>query len=385
MPNDNEIKFDTWLKRINAISSIATAFLALIISVLTLSIYRNTYNITEEQFLLNSTENLALSVGSGNIDIVDLKPGEVEHELYYKVELSICIVNKSNLPISIVSESISRSDYGNAVRLSATIYELDLPISMQPQETKFLDCYMLIEIPDFVNKFIVEKFPEPSAVDFDTITKYLYFEKYTDLIGNEVIVEDRDGATYFTQHLTLPLSLRLGTSKGNDFTTQFYEGGPLFFLDKKYMDELSEQYGSWGIEFSKEPIVDDSNKNYMSFWEFIKRDPSVLLMLILPETAFAFAIAIAWIGYWHFLKMQREKRNHDNSNITQEDSYAEQENLPVKHETSPAEQETSPAEQETPPAERETLPAEQETPPTERETLPTEQETSSAGQEDSLT
>ena len=261
--------------------------------------------------MLNSTENLALSVGSSNTEIVDLKLGEGEPELYYRTELSITIINKSNLPIAIVSENISRHDYGNDVRLAPSIYELDLPISMQPQETKFLECYMLIKIPDFIKEFIVEKFPEPSAVDFDTITKYLFFEKYTDLIGNEVIVEEKDGTTYFTQYLTLPLSLRLGTSKGNDFSTQFYEGGTQFFLDKEYTDKLTEQYGSWRIDFSKEPIVDYSNINYMSFWEFIKRDPSSLLTFIIP----GIVIAIVLIGYWHFLKMQETKRNHDNSHM----------------------------------------------------------------------
>lgn len=158
-------------------SSVVTAFLALIISVFTLSIYKNTYNITKEQFLINTTENLAVSVGSSNVDIVDLKPDEAEFELYYKAELSICIINKSNLPIYIISERVYISDYGNTGRLSPTLNGLDLPILMQPQETKLLNCYMLIKIPDFINEFILEKFPEPSAVDFDTITKYLFFEK----------------------------------------------------------------------------------------------------------------------------------------------------------------------------------------------------------------
>jgi len=207
---------------------------------------------------------------------------------------------------------------------------------MQPQETKFLNCYMLIKIPDFINEFIVEKFPEPSAVDFDTITKYLFFEIGTDLIGNEVLIEEKGGTTCFTQHLTLPLSFQLGTSKGNDFSTQFYEGGPQFFLDKEYADELIKQYGSWSIEFSKVPIVDNSSKNYMSFWEFIKRDPSSLLMLIIPETVFALVISIVWIGFWHFPKTQKAKRA---AKMMQEN----QTNLPTEHDDLPTGQVVSPA------------------------------------------
>lgn len=295
--DNSESKFDVWIKRISAISSSVIAFLALIISVSTLSIYRNTYNITEEQFLLNTTENLTLSVGNNNVDIVDLKSGETEPELYCRTELSICINNKSNLPIYIVSANASRPEHGNAVQIFPTIDGLDLPISMQPQETKFLNCHMLIKIPDSINEFIVEKFPEPSDVDFDTITKYLFFEKCTDLIGNEVIIKEKGGTTYFTQHLSLPLSLELGTSKGNDFSTRFYMEGLNPPTDKEYMDELAEQYGSWGIHFSKEPID--------------KKEPLPLSFRILLD--FNCFSVVFFIGLFCIHKIRKAKANQENS------------------------------------------------------------------------
>lgn len=292
--------------RINAIATSAAAFAALIISISSLNINFSTYNLTKEQVSLNTTENLALSVGNGNVDIVDLKQGGTEPELYYSSELSISIINKSNLPISIVSGNISRADSENFARIFPNIYELDFPISMQPQETKNVDCYMLVKIPDFINEFIVEKFPEPSEVDFNTITKYLFFEKCTDLVGNRVIVEEKEGATKFKIHLTLPFSLQLGTAKGNAFSTQFYEGGAQFILDKEYADKLAEQYGSWGLEYSREPIVDDSSKNHMSFWQFIKEGPSTIVIIVIAIAFFAF-LAFIYVGFYILGKHQKQK------------------------------------------------------------------------------
>ena len=193
--------------------------------------------------------------------------------------------------------------FNNRLKNNSTIHKIDLPISMQPQETIFLDCYMQVKIPDFINEFIVEKFPDISHTDFDTITKYLFFEKRTDLIGNEVIVEEKDGSTNFKQHLTLPFSLRLGTSKGNDFSTKFYAGGNEFFLDKEYIDNLTKQYGSWSIEFSKESIVDDSGRNYKSFRNFIKNDPSFLLLIIIPTAIIAFV----YIGFFYYFEGRKMK------------------------------------------------------------------------------
>lgn len=326
---NREKKFDIMLKRTESFASVAIALMTLIISFFTFNVYKNTYSLTEEQFLLNTTENLALSVGSSDVDIVDLKTGGEEPELYYKVKLSVCIINKSNLPTSIIDINASRSGYGNDIRLFPTIHEVDLPISMQPQETMFLDCYMQVKIPDFINEFIVEKFPDISHTDFDTITKYLFFEKRTDLIGNEVIVEEKDGATNFKQHLTLPFSLRLSTSKGNDFSTKFYEGGTEFFLDKEHMDNLAEQYGSWGIEFSKEPIVDDSGKNYMSFWSFIKNDPSSLLLIIIPTAVFA----LVHVGFLYLFEIRKTKLKATITQDQKSNLQAEQDNATTDDKT----------------------------------------------------
>ena len=116
-------KLDIMLRRINAISTSAAAFAALIISISSLNINFNTYSLTKEQVSLNTTENLALSVGSRNADIVDLKQGEAEPELYYRAELSVCIINKSNLPISVVSGNIFRPDSENYARIFPNVYQ----------------------------------------------------------------------------------------------------------------------------------------------------------------------------------------------------------------------------------------------------------------------
>lgn len=289
------------LRRINAISTSAAAFAALIISISSLNINFNTYSLTKEQVSLNTTENLALSVGSRNADIVDLKQGEAEPELYYRAELSVCIINKSNLPISVVSGNIFRPDSENYARIFPNVYELEFPISMQPQETKNLDCYMLVKIPDFINEFIVEKFPEPSEVDFSTITKYLFFEKCTDLIGNKVVVKKEEETTKFIMHLTLPFTLQLGTATGNVFSTQFYEGGTQFFLDKEYANKLAEQYGSWSIEFAQKSIVDDSTQNNMSFWQFIIGTILIIIPII------TIIIAFLYVRFYILGKHQRQK------------------------------------------------------------------------------
>lgn len=306
METKHEKKLDIMLRRINAIATSAAAFAALIISISSLNINFNTYSLTKEQVSLNTTENLALSVGNGNVDIVDLKQGEAEPELYYRAELSVCIINKSNLPISVVSGDIFRPDSENYARIFPNVYELDFPISMQPQETKNLDCYMLVKIPDFINEFIVEKFPEPSEVDFSTITKYLFFEKCTDLVGNKVIVKEKGGTTKFIMHLTLPFTLQLGTAKGNVFSTQFYEGGTQFFLDKEYADKLAEQYGSWGLEYSTEPIVDNTSKNHMSFWQFLKESPSIILIIVITIALLVF-LTFIYVNFYILGKHQKQK------------------------------------------------------------------------------
>lgn len=293
----NEKKLDIILRRINAIATSAAALAALIISITSLNINFNTYNLTKEQMSLNTTENLVLSVQHRNVDIVDLKQGEAEPELYYRAELSICIINKSDLPISIVNGNISRDDHKDYVRIFPNIYDLDFPISMKPQETKNMDCYMLVKVPDFINKFIVDRFPEPSEVDFNTITKYLFFEKCTDLVGNKVVIKKKGETTSFIIHLTLPFSLQLGTAKGNAFSTQFYEGGAQFFLDKEYMEKLAEQYGSWSIDFSKEPIVDNSTQNTMKLWRFITG--TILIIVII--------IAFLYVGLYIWEKHQKKK------------------------------------------------------------------------------
>lgn len=299
----NEKKLDIILRRINAIATSAYALSALIIAITSLNMNFNTYNLIKEQVPLNTTENLVLSVQHKNEDIVDLNEGEAEPELYYKAELSIYIINKSDLPISIVGGNVSRADHKNFARIFPNIYDLDFPISMQPQETKNIDCYMLVKVPDFINEFIVDRFPEPSEVDFDTITKYLFFEKCTDLVGNKVVVKKNGKTTSFIMHLTLPFSLQLGTAKGNTFSTQFYEGGTQFFLDKEYADKLAEQYGSWSIHFEQAPIIDDSTQNNMSFWQFIKRTILIIVIVII----ITIIIAFLYVRFYILGKHQKQK------------------------------------------------------------------------------
>ena len=328
----HEKKLDIMLRRINAITTSAAAFAALIISISSLNINFNTYNLTKEQVSLNTTENLALSVENGNVDIVDLKQGEAEPELYYRAELSVCIINKSNLPISVVSGNISRADSDNYAQIFPNVYELDYPISMQPQETKNLDFYMLVKIPDFINE-LIEKFPEPSEVDFSTITKYLFFEKYTDLVGNKVIVKEKGGTTKFIMHLTLPFTLQLDTAKGNVFSTQFYEGGPEFFLDKEYEEKMTEQYGSWSLEFSTEPIADNSSKNHMSFWQFLKDNPSTILIIVIPIALWAFFNFIYYANLYIWGKHQKQKQATPMTQNKQVNLHTEHDDLLTEDET----------------------------------------------------
>ena len=311
--SNRERRVDIKLKRIESIVSSLTALIALIISFVT-------FGLTREQSLLDTTEDLALSVGSSNVNIIDLKPEETKPELYYRVDLSVCIINKSNLPIYINKKGVYRSDYGNDIHLSPTIHELDLPILMQPQETKFLDCYMQIKIPDFVNELIAEKFPDLSNTNFDPIEKYLFFEKRTNLIGDEVIVKEKDGRTHFKQYLTLPFSLYLSTSKGNSFSTQFYEGGPSFFLDNEYMDKLTEQYGSWEIEFDTKPIVDYSRKTFL---QLIISDPSILLVPLILCVIMGFVV----VGVLFIIVSKQNKADNTNNTNQQNHLQTEQNGL----------------------------------------------------------
>ena len=110
---------------------------------------------------------------------------------------------------------------------------------------------------------------------------------------------------------------------------------------------MSEQYGSWSIHFSREPIVEDQNEYHMSFGEFIKEDISVLLILVIPSVVFALIIYFQY-GFERFFKQQRAKKatmiaqeNHDNRRMKEEDSPTDEEDLPVEQESSLAEDKTS--------------------------------------------
>lgn len=269
-------KFDKSTK----IISLVFSFVALIVSVIALTINRNGYNINKEKFNIDTVENLTISVGIESFESINLKLEENDKAPSYLIGISICFVNYSNLPIYINKEYISREQYSNGVygtqilRTPVEIEQLDLPILVEPQETKYVDCYIRITIPEDVNQYIVEEFSDTNNLEITEIGTYLFFEKNTDLIGNKLEISNKDGNKHYKYNPTIPFEISFWTTRGNYFSTEFYEG---LYIDIK---NAMEKYDNIDFEVSygedtKIELVLDFVKNH-----------AIIVILVLVATIF---------------------------------------------------------------------------------------------------
>lgn len=251
-------KFDAITKIITLVFS----FVAIIISIIALLVNHNSYNINREKFQIDTTESLTISVGVESFESIALRLNENDEKPSYRIKTTICFVNNSNLPIYINDEYISRSRYSNGNYGTQTldtpidIEELELPILIEPQETKFVGCYMRITIPEYINQYIIDKFTNTNNLDIEEIGSYLFFEKHTDLIGNEVKTFTEGGVTHFKYNPTIPFHLSFWTTRGNYFSTEFYDGmycNINYAIEKNYKFSIESSYG----EKSKKEIILD--------------------------------------------------------------------------------------------------------------------------------
>lgn len=259
-------KFDSITKIITLIFS----FVAIIISIIALLVNRNSYNINREKFEIDTIESLTISVGVESFDSIVLKLNENDEKSSYRIKTTICFVNNSNLPIYINNKYISRSQYSNGnygnqiLNTPIDIDELDLPILIEPQETKFVDCYMRITIPEYINQYIIDEFTDTNNLNIKEIGSYLFFEKHTDLIGNEVETFTEDGVTHFKYNPKIPFHLSFWTTRGNYFSTEFYDG---IYYDINYAIKKNCDFSievSYGEKSKKELFLDFVVNNLVS-------------------------------------------------------------------------------------------------------------------------
>ena len=264
-------KFDSISKIITLIFS----FIAIIISIIALLVNHDNYNINKEKFVIDSTENLTISIDSKSFDSIVLKLNENDEKPSYRIKTTICFVNNSNLPIYINEEYISRKQYLNGnygteiLDTTIDIEELKLPILIEPQKTKFVDCYMRITIPQHINQYIIDEFKDTSNLNIEEIGSYLFFEKHTDLVGNEIETFIKDGVTHFKYNPTILFQLSFCTTKGNYFSTEFYDG---IYFDKNYTIDENIDF-SIGFLSGKKTIKEE-------FFNFVINNLYIILLVI---------------------------------------------------------------------------------------------------------
>lgn len=252
--------FDNVMK----ILSLIFSFVALVVSIFALIINQKSYDINIEKFKIDTVENLSISVGVESFDSLNLKLEECDNDPSYRIGITLCFVNNSNLPIYINQEYISREQSANGLVTSinsAEIEELDLPILIEPLETKYVSCYVRITMPELINQYIVEEFINKynneesikkegaefldiSDLDINEIGTYLFIEKNTDLIGNEVVISMNKGEKQYKYNPTIPFHISFWTTRGNYFSTEFYNG---LYLDIK---KAIEKYHNLNLEIS---------------------------------------------------------------------------------------------------------------------------------------
>lgn len=252
-------KFDIITKIITLILTV----LSLIISFRALNISHRGYDLNKSKFDIDTDENLEISVGINSVETLELiYEGNCDDNAFssYLINASICFVNNSNLPIYIekyyFNRDIPLDDGSYRPNLNLEIEEIKLPIYIEPQETKFLNCKLRIPIPDDVNTYITEKF-NGENLDINKISQYLFFEKNVDIIGNLVENYIDNGEKVYKYNPTIPFHLAFLTTRGNYFETEFYTGfylPGLRYFDEKYRGlSFSIQYGK---EDYKHAIID---------------------------------------------------------------------------------------------------------------------------------
>lgn len=243
----NKKKLDKWMKIITLIFS----FVSLIISIIAMFISYGGYMINKKKFDIETKENLEISIGTGEVESIHLKTETENDFASYRLNISICFVNTSNLPIYIDDKYIDRYIPLGGGKYSVTnnleIHDLDLPILIEPQETKYIKCHIQIPIPENVNQYIVDNFGETENLDVSKIGEYLFFEKKTDMIGNEVKIINKNEGIYYKYNPTIPFHISFYTSKGNSFSSDYYTGlclPGIAQLDDKYKGiNLEVRYG----------------------------------------------------------------------------------------------------------------------------------------------
>lgn len=228
------------------------SYISLIISIISLFISYGGYKINKERFNIDTKENLEISVSTGDVESINLKTRDENGFFSYHLNISICCFNTSNLPIYIdrayiISETpFEIGRYASTTKLD--VQNLDLPILVKPQETKYVDCYIQIPIPESVRQYIIDNFVETDDLDIFKIGEYLFFEKYTDMIGNKVEVINKDSYPYYIYN-SKSFSLIFFTTKSSCFSVDFYTG--LYLpededIDDKYCGlDFEIQYGKY--------------------------------------------------------------------------------------------------------------------------------------------
>lgn len=230
-------KFD----KITKIIALVVSFISLFISIISLSTNKHMYKLNRDKFNIDTKENLEISIVTGDVESIHLKTEDEDDFASYRLNISICFVNTSNLPIYIDDKYISRYIPLGGGKYSVTnnleIQNLDLPLLLEPQETKYIKCHIQIPIPENVNQYIVDNFGETDNLDISKIGEYLFFEKKTDMIGNEVKIINKNGEIYYKYNPTIPFHISFYTSKGNYFSSDYYTGlylPGIAYLDDKY-------------------------------------------------------------------------------------------------------------------------------------------------------
>lgn len=229
------------------ILSLFLSLVALIVSSIALSVNRNNFELNKEKHSADTIENITISLGETDFKSFNLKFKENDERPSYRIKTNICFVNNSNLPIYINKEYIKRMQYSDGVGKVLTLIEiedLDLPIAINPQETKFVDFHMKITIPQHINQYIIDEFGYTNDLEIEEVGTYLFFEKHTDLIGNEIILCSKDDKEYLKYNPTIPFELFFWTTRGTYFSTEFYEG---LYLNT---DIMIQKYNNFNMEIS---------------------------------------------------------------------------------------------------------------------------------------
>lgn len=137
-------------------------------------------------------------------------------------------MNNSNLPIYIDDVNISQQSYDK--NNHAEIENIDLPILLEPQETKYINFDVVITIPEHIKEYIIEKFPDVDNLNVADVCEYLIFEKETDLLGDKINLDSK----YLEDNI---YNIYFFTTRNGVFTIEINEGvyfGDLHYLKDKY-------------------------------------------------------------------------------------------------------------------------------------------------------